>query len=292
MTERLVPLQFGPGASLGVLTMPAVARRIGVLIHVGGPQYRVGSHRQFVLLARCLAARGYPVMRFDRSGMGDADGAAQPFFDVSDQLEQAIEQFAQAAALERVVLWGLCDAVSAIAVHAHWRTQQATPSRTPIAGYALVNPWVHSPQGEAKTQLKHYYAKKLMSPQFWVSLLKGGVDLGQSVKDLASVAKKLVARRDRQGSGAAVSVNVTNFVSVMRLGLERSAAPVSFFLSGEDLVAREFEALVASDPAWQALVAKADVHRFEHANHTFASQALRAKLEQATCSFLEKVDRS
>ena len=35
--------------------------RLGVLIVVGGPQYRVGSHRQFVLMARDLAAAGYPV---------------------------------------------------------------------------------------------------------------------------------------------------------------------------------------------------------------------------------------
>ena len=33
----------------------------GVLVVVGGPQYRVGSHRQFVLMARDLAKAGYPV---------------------------------------------------------------------------------------------------------------------------------------------------------------------------------------------------------------------------------------
>ena len=33
----------------------------GVVIVVGGPQYRVGSHRQFLLLARRLAASGIPV---------------------------------------------------------------------------------------------------------------------------------------------------------------------------------------------------------------------------------------
>ncbi len=49
--------------------------RLGVLIVVGGPQYRVGSHRQFVLLARALAARGFAAMRFDCTGMGDSDGA-------------------------------------------------------------------------------------------------------------------------------------------------------------------------------------------------------------------------
>jgi len=51
----------------------------GVLIVVGGPQYRVGSHRQFLLLSRRLAAEGHPVMRFDYRGMGDASGAMRGF---------------------------------------------------------------------------------------------------------------------------------------------------------------------------------------------------------------------
>ena len=40
----------------GVLSQPAEPGRRGVLLVVGGPQYRVGSHRQFTLLARDLAA--------------------------------------------------------------------------------------------------------------------------------------------------------------------------------------------------------------------------------------------
>ena len=47
---------------------------VGVVIVVGGAQYRVGSHRQFVGLARHLAAHGHPVLRFDFPGMGDSPG--------------------------------------------------------------------------------------------------------------------------------------------------------------------------------------------------------------------------
>ena len=69
-------------AMLGVLTQPprpTVTVRIGVLIVVGGPQYRVGSHRQFTLLARRLAAQGYPTLRFDYRGMGDSGGERRRF---------------------------------------------------------------------------------------------------------------------------------------------------------------------------------------------------------------------
>ena len=55
---------------LGIVTMPERSNATGVLIAVGGPQYRLGCHRQFLLLARALAKAGYPVMRFDYRGMG------------------------------------------------------------------------------------------------------------------------------------------------------------------------------------------------------------------------------
>ena len=69
------------GASLvGILHVPErEPARIGVLVIVGGPQYRVGSHRQFVLMARSLAQSGYAVLRFDYRGMGDSDGEMRTF---------------------------------------------------------------------------------------------------------------------------------------------------------------------------------------------------------------------
>ena len=46
-----------------ILHRPEVTARTGVVIVVGGRQNRVGSHRQFVLLARALAAAGYATLR-------------------------------------------------------------------------------------------------------------------------------------------------------------------------------------------------------------------------------------
>ncbi|HLB84425.1 MAG TPA: hypothetical protein VJK00_06820, partial [Steroidobacteraceae bacterium] len=44
---------------IGILHRPQTQGNLtrGVVVVVGGPQYRIGSHRQFVLLARSLAAR-------------------------------------------------------------------------------------------------------------------------------------------------------------------------------------------------------------------------------------------
>ena len=53
--EEVVEL-VAKGAQLtAILARPRHCARIGVLLLVGGPQYRVGSHRLFVLLARSWA---------------------------------------------------------------------------------------------------------------------------------------------------------------------------------------------------------------------------------------------
>ena len=76
---------------VGVLARPAVAARTGVVVIVGGPQYRVGSHRQFVLLSRALAGAGCAVLRFDYRGMGDSSGAQRSFDSVSADIAAAMD---------------------------------------------------------------------------------------------------------------------------------------------------------------------------------------------------------
>ena len=61
-------------ALVGVASIPATPLALGMVVVVGGPQYRAGSHRQFVLLARRAAAAGIATLRFDYRGMGDATG--------------------------------------------------------------------------------------------------------------------------------------------------------------------------------------------------------------------------
>src|SRR3954464_10472134 len=99
---------------VGVLTAPDKPCRTGIVVIVGGPQYRVGSHRQFVLLARALARDGYAAFRFDYRGMGDSTGAARTFDRVQQDIGAAIDAFmASCKQVTRIVLWGLCDGASA-----------------------------------------------------------------------------------------------------------------------------------------------------------------------------------
>ncbi|MGZ5200780.1 MAG: hydrolase 1, exosortase A system-associated, partial [Telluria sp.] len=85
-SERALAFPCGGDWLYGVASLPAQAGACGVLIVVGGPQYRAGSHRQFTLLARSLADAGIPAMRFDYRGMGDSDGGVRSFESVDEDI--------------------------------------------------------------------------------------------------------------------------------------------------------------------------------------------------------------
>ena len=111
---------------MGILALPDAPLATGVVIIVGGPQYRAGSHRQFVLLSRALASAGHSVLRFDYRGMGDSTGDLQNFETVNPDIDCAIDTLqAGVPGLLKVVLWGLCDGASAALLYSKLRKIRA-----------------------------------------------------------------------------------------------------------------------------------------------------------------------
>src|SRR5881398_3691346 len=90
-TEQAISIECEGDALVGILHEPTSPAEVGVVVIVGGPQYRVGSHRQFVLLARTLAAAGFAVLRFDYRGMGDSSGEQRSFEAASADIGTAVD---------------------------------------------------------------------------------------------------------------------------------------------------------------------------------------------------------
>ncbi len=180
MTPREEPFLFDcEGERLvGIVAHADGGADIGVLIVVGGPQYRIGSHRQFVLLARALASAGFPAMRFDCRGMGDGTGEMRDFEAIGPDIAAAVAAFAERVPrLRRIVLWGLCDAASAALFSASGDPR--------IAGLVLLNPWVRTEQGIARTYLRHYYLRRLFDGAAWRRILRGKSNFAASAGPLA-----------------------------------------------------------------------------------------------------------
>lgn len=274
-----MPISFACAGTLmhGMVHLARVTRATGVLIVVGGPQYRVGSHRQFLLLSRALASDGIPVMRFDYRGMGDSDGEQRTFEEVNADIAAAIDRFTTLpGGPQRVVLWGLCDAASAILFYA------AQDRR--VCGLTLLNPWVRSGQTVARTYLKHYYASRALDPQAWRALLSGP-------KSLASVAQSVIgtvraAIWPRTAGTAATAPQ--SLGERMLQGWNAFEGPILLVLSGDDVTAAEFLELAGSSRRWRKALTASRVERRDlpAADHTFSSQAWRDQVADWTRSWV------
>lgn len=265
---------------VGVISRPDTGSvaRVGVLVVVGGPQYRVGSHRQFVLLARTLAADGIACMRFDYRGMGDSGGESRGFEAVNADIASAVDTFlVREPGVERIVLWGLCDGASAGALY--------VPGDPRVAGLIMLNPWVRTETTQARTYLKHYYRKRLLSRAFWVKLVAGKVDLLRSFGAFSKTAKHALSVDGRNDSGAG---QAEPFPGILAKAIEACDRPVLVCLSGRDYVAREFEDAMAAQDTYLALERskRLVLIRFDDADHTFSSEALRDRVASETLDFV------
>jgi exosortase A-associated hydrolase 1 len=288
--EIPVVFQCHESKMLGVVHLPQQASTMGVLLVVGGPQYRVGSHRQFVLLARALAKHGTPVLRFDYRGMGDAEDEIRTFDIVDEDISAAISCFYQTCPeLTGIVIWGLCDAASAALFYAYQDER--------VKGLVLLNPWAFTEQGAAKTYLKHYYWQRLTNPELWRKILSFKFNYKRSLFALVNLIKKTVGDQtsfEQKTSAASKTVLVDNTLALpirMRECLSRFQYPVLLILSGRDLTAEEFKGVVNADESWQALLAKENVtrHDLKEADHTFSSALWRNQVEEWTVAWVQNL---
>jgi len=231
----------------------------GVVIVVGGPQTRVGSHRLFVFLARALAKKGIHVYRFDYTGAGDSEGKITDFTDIQADISAAVTHFQQLQPqITELSLWGLCDAASAILLYLKHYPQ----ANSVIQHLILVNPWVRQSHTQAQTFLKTYYLKRLFKREFWHKLLTGKISTGSTLSELKSF--RLQSKQSGQPN---------NFVEDMRKALHSYPGQSQIILSGNDLTADEFILLVKNNKNWQEVVVsnKVNQHIINQTNHTFST---------------------
>lgn len=291
MRVEEIPVVFDCSGSplVGVLHRGHPARQRGVLVVVGGPQYRVGSHRQFVLLARALAENGIPVLRFDYRGMGDGHGKDVGFEQIDDDIRSAVDEFFELTPhLEEVVLWGLCDAASAAAFYA------AADER--VTGLVLLNPWVRSEQGMARAYLTHYYVRRIFSADLWRKVVGGGFSPLGAFKDFIRVLRRSFGRGHEPAAPATEPAGPRpptgptaqrSLSARMADGLAAFRGPLLLILSGNDLTAEEFKS-AATSRRWRRLLAAGRTCRRDlpAADHTFSSRAWRDQVATWTEEWL------
>lgn len=264
---------------VGIVAKPDRPTQTGVIVLVGGPQYRVGSHRQFVLLSRRLAISGYAVLRFDYRGMGDSQGQQRDFQRVSTDIQAAIDALQRhIPAVRQVFLWGLCDGASAALLYCFDKNDAR------VRGLCLLNPWVRSPTSFARTQIKNYYWQRLLQGEFWIKLLRGGVRIKalQGLVNNLWLARAKEKPKTQQLDFAAAAE--TTFQQRMASAWNTFSGNIFLLLSTDDYTAKEFMEHAKADSDWKNVRQHPSLicHQVAGADHTFSSAAQREMAENLT----------
>lgn len=90
--QRAIRFNCHGSGMVGIIDLPERPLPRGVLVVAGQPYSRLGAQRQFAMLARALARRGFAVMRFDRRGVGDSEGCDYNDSDVRTAVQEFCEQ--------------------------------------------------------------------------------------------------------------------------------------------------------------------------------------------------------
>lgn len=145
----------------------------------------------------------------------------------------------------------------------------------------MVNPWVRTPEGLARTQVKHYYASRLRDPAFWRKLFSGRVAWGA----FGGLFGNIKASTTLSASTAEAA-----YTDRMAQAWAAFDGPVLLALSDTDYTAREFELHASASAAWQrALTTRPPTrHVLRDADHTCSQPHAMAALTACTLGWLQQ----
>ena len=268
MTGR-VPLVFASGKNRLAGTLDAAPGATGVLLVTGGNEVRAGAFSGQAQLAARIAAAGFPVFRFDRSGTGDSDGKNTGFEHSRDDIAAALTTFrTMMPTMVRVVGMGNCDAASALMLAGGGGCDTLL----------LSNPWtIESDVGassaddappveaQAPDAVRARYLAKLKDPREVLRLLRGGVNL----RKLAGGLKQ----------AAHTAPPPSSLADAMRQGIADYPGEVRFLIAGADRTGQLFESRWGKDDP--------RIYRCEGASHAFVEPAARDWLFEQTMALLK-----
>lgn len=258
--QRAIRFPCRESCLVGIVNIPERVVHRGVLIVAGGDRYRVGSHRQYTLLARTLASQGIPAMRFDPRGAGDSEGSPRSFEMLKDDIDRALHEFrVQVPEMKEIVIWGLCDGATAAALYAYLDCR--------VTGLVLLNPWVHEqePTPARPAKAGNYASAEL---EFWRNV-------GAYTTHLEHIAR--LRRQLRHRAPASAETLAQRVIE----SLACFHGQTLVILSERDTVGREFSALLERNPLRHCKRVE-----IAHANHSFAAAAWRERVAEATASWL------
>lgn len=179
----MTPLVYVCEGVVCVASLHPASGSTGVLLVSGGQDARAGAHGWQRDLATGLARNGYPILRFDRRGVGDSAGPRTSYRESRPDLLAALEAFrTHAPHVSRVIGLGNCDAATALILFGR---------EIGIDGLVLLNPWLVPSEENLPppAAIRARYRSRLTDPAAWRRLVRGEIDLRKAVHGLGRAAR-------------------------------------------------------------------------------------------------------
>jgi exosortase A-associated hydrolase 1 len=169
-------------------TLDSAAGATALLIVSGGNEIRSGAHAGMAQLASRIAEQGFPVLRYDRRGIGESTGQNQGFLDSAAEIAAAAEFLRLEQKAHKIIAFGNCDAATSLALFG---------PEAGIDGYILANPWVIETESAPETQeptlssaaIRARYWDRIRNPRSVIDLLTGKIDIKKLLKGLRQAAR-------------------------------------------------------------------------------------------------------
>jgi pimeloyl-ACP methyl ester carboxylesterase len=259
------PVQFGEAGSLVgiVATAPqGNEKKAAVILLNAGIVHRVGPGRIYVRIARALAARGFTVLRFDFSGIGDSTVRLDNCcFEKSSVHEtRAAMDFLQTTRdITHFILLGGCSG-AVVSLETARSDQRAI-------GAVLIN-YPASADEEEKADYRrdgHYYWNfALLSLRSWRKLLTGKSDYRKIVRALVQGLNRKFADRSK------MSCADNQFRSALRQAADRGVH-LTFICSKGDVLLRDLREAGGHDLKRLCAQGKIACEVIPRSDHTFSS---------------------
>lgn len=218
----------GPGKSLvAAVTEPMLgaeknAAPVIVILNTG-IIHRVGHQRKFVILARELAARGYPVVRFDFGGIGDSerrDDNLPPLEGSLDDIRAILDWLEASRGHHRSILLGLCSGADHAIIYA------GSDSR--VVGAGLLDPMIPP----TRRFYLYYIFHRLMRPRSWLSFVTG------KGRMFATIKRRLLKSKDGERTADADDIRLRQFLKNVYAGAIENNVQLLCVLTGASDIRR------------------------------------------------------
>jgi exosortase A-associated hydrolase 1 len=222
MTRRMILFDC-QGARLAG-TLDDASGSTGLLLVSGGNEIRSGAWGGQAQLAARIAAEGFPVLRFDRRGVGDSEGLNGGFRSSAPDIAAALAAFRRACPhLTRVVGLGNCDAASALVL----------ARGAGLDALLLSNPWTIDNEAAPAppAAVRDHYRRRLADPKALLRLVTGKVS---PAKLIASLLQALRPAPAPAGLAAELAKALPEYAGTVRILIAERDRTAQAFLAGWD----------------------------------------------------------